>query len=152
MANTYTQIIVHIVFAVKDRQSLISPHWKDNLYQYITGTIQREGNKLLSIGGTNNHIHILIGIKPAQSLSDIVYKVKKHSTEWINSQKLCIGRFGWQSGFGAFSYSKSLIPIIIDYIEKQEEHHRKKTFREEYLQLLRKTDINFEEDYVFYEP
>ncbi len=148
MANTYTQIHIQAVFAVKDRQSLIKNEWKDELYKYITGIIQNNNHKVLQINGMPDHIHILFGMRPKQSLSDLIKQVKQDSSKWINRKGLINRRFSWQSGFGAFSYSKSEIPKIINYIKNQEEHHKKNTFQEEYLQLLKEFDIEFDERYI----
>ncbi len=124
MANTYTQIHIQVVFAVQNRESLIKDLWKDDLYKYITGIIQNNNHKVLQINGVADHIHILFGMRPTQSLSDLMKQVKQDSSKWINKQGLVNGKFSWQSGFGAFSYSKSEVPKIIRYIKNQEEHHR----------------------------
>ena len=129
MANTYTQIHIQVVFAVQNRESLIKELWKDDLYKYITGIIQNNNHKVLQINGVADHIHILFGMRPTQSLSDLMKQVKQDSSKWINKQGLVNGKFSWQSGFGAFSYSKSEVPKIIRYIKNQEEHHRKITFK-----------------------
>lgn len=149
MANTYTQIHIHAVFAVQNRQSLISKSWKNELYKYITGIIQNNNHKVLQINGMPDHVHILFGMRPTQSLSDLMKQVKQESSKWINQQGFVKGKFSWQAGFGAFSYSKSQIPNVIQYIEKQEEHHTKKSFREEYLDFLKAFDINYNEAYIF---
>lgn len=149
MANTYTQIHIQTVFAVQDRQSLIRREWKDELYKYMTGIIRNNGHKVLQINGMPDHMHILFGMRPTQSLSDLMKQVKQDSSKWINSKGFINGKFSWQSGFGAFSYSKTEVPKIINYIKNQEEHHKKTTFLEEYLQLLKDFEIDFNEHYVF---
>jgi putative transposase len=149
MANTYTQIHIHTIFAVQNRISIISKNWEKRLYQYITGIIQNQGHKLLSINGMPDHIHILFGFRPNQSLSDLMRDVKGDSSLWINENKLVKGRFSWQEGYGAFSYSKSQISAVARYIENQESHHRKKTFIEEYTKILYDFDVEYDEKYIF---
>lgn len=151
MANTYTQIHIQFVFAVKYRASLIHSSWKDELYKYITGIIRNNNHKLISINGMPDHIHILIGIRPSQSISDLLKDIKSNSSKWINEKKFVKEKFEWQEGYGAFSYSKSQIKDVIAYIENQEEHHRKKSFLEEYLNFLNKFEIDYDEKYVFKE-
>lgn len=149
MANTYTQIHIQAVFAVQNRQSLIGQEWKSELYKYITGIVQNNGHKMLQINGMPDHIHMLFGLRPAQSLSDLIKLVKQDSSKWINNQQISKARFSWQSGYGAFSYAKPQIPRVIKYIENQEEHHRKNSFHEEYIALLNAHDIEFDERYLF---
>jgi putative transposase len=151
MANTYTQIHLQLVFAVKYRASLISIDWEDELYKYITGIIQNKKHKLLQINGMPDHIHILIGYRPSEALPALIADVKSQSTKWINEHNLVKGKFQWQDGYGAFSYRKSDIPSIIEYIKKQKEHHynHQLTFREEYLQILKEFEIDYIEDYIF---
>lgn len=149
MANTYTQIHIQTVFAVQDRQSLIKLEWKDELYKYMTGIIQNNNHKVLQINGMPDHIHILIGMRPTQSLSDLMKQVKQDSSKWINSKGFVYGKFSWQAGFGAFSYSKSELPNVIHYIKNQEEHHKSITFRDEYLLLLKEFNLDFDEHYIF---
>ncbi len=151
MANTYTQIHLQLVFAVKYRASLISIDWEDELYKYITGIIQNKKHKLLQINGMPDHIHILIGYRPSEALPALIADVKSQSTKWINEHNLVKGKFQWQDGYGAFSYRKSDIPSIIEYIKKQKEHHynHQLTFREEYLQILKEFEIDYNEDYIF---
>ncbi|MEA1786062.1 IS200/IS605 family transposase [Arenibacter sp. GZD96] len=149
MANTYTQIHIQTVFAVQDRQSLIKNEWKDELFKYITGIIQNHDHKVLQINGMPDHIHILFGMRLTQSLSDLMKQIKQDSSKWINSKKIVPGKFSWQSGFGAFSYSKVEVPYVINYIKNQELHHKSKTFQEEYLQLLKEFHIEFDERYIF---
>lgn len=149
MANTYTQIHIQVVFAVQNRQSLIKKDWKDEFYKYITTIIQNHEHKVLQINGMPDHIHILIGMRPTQSLSDLMKQVKQDSSKWINNKKFINGKFSWQSGYGAFSYSKVQLPRVIKYIQKQEEHHGTKTFQEEYMALLKTHEVDFEEQYIF---
>jgi REP element-mobilizing transposase RayT len=151
MANTYTQIHIHFVFAVKFRQRIIQSKWKEDLYKYMTGIIQNDNHKLLAINGMPDHIHILIGLRPAQSISDLMKDVKQSSSKWINENKLTNGHFEWQEGYGAFSYSKSQIGQVVNYIQNQELHHEKKTFREEYLDFLEKFEVDYDEKFIFKE-
>jgi len=151
MPNTYTQIHIHFVFAVKFRHGLINENFKISLYKYITGIIKNNDHKLLAIGGMPDHIHILIGFRATQSISNLMKDVKQSSSKWINENKFANGHFQWQEGFGAFSYSKSQISDVIKYIENQEIHHQKKTFREEYLEILKNFDVEYDEKYIFNE-
>lgn len=151
MANTFTQLHIQLIFAVQNRTSLIDKFWKDRLYAYLTGIIQNNGHKLLIINGMPDHIHILIGFRTTQSLSELVQVAKRDSSKWINENKLVRGKFSWQEGFGAFSYSHSHLSNVIEYIKNQEEHHRKLTFLEEYKSFLEKFEIDFDEKYIFKE-
>ena len=125
--------------------------WKEDLYKYIAGVIQNNNHKLLAINGMPDHIHILIGLRPAQSVSDLIKDVKQSSSKWINESKLTNGHFEWQEGYGAFSFSKSEINQVISYIHNQELHHKKKTFKEEYLDFLEKFEIDYDEKFIFKE-
>ncbi|MDW8850982.1 IS200/IS605 family transposase [Flavobacterium sp. MMLR14_040] len=151
MANTYSQLYIHIVFAVKERQNLISANWKDEIYKYITGIITNKGQKLIAINGMPDHIHILIGLKPDQSISDLVRDIKSNSSKFIKDKKWINGKFEWQTGFGAFSYSHSQLTNVIHYIQRQEEHHKTKTFKEEYIEFLKLFNIDFKDEYLFSE-
>ena len=151
MANTYSQLYVQIVFAVKGRQNLISNKWKDELYKYITGIVANENQKLIAINGMPDHIHILIGIKPNKALSDLVRDIKANSSRFINEKRWISGKFEWQSGFGAFTYSHSHLANVINYIQHQEEHHQTKTFKEEYIGFLKAFEIDYKDEYVFEE-
>lgn len=151
MANTYTQIHIHFVFAVKYRLGVIQSEWKEALYKYITGIAQNNNHKLLVINGMPDHIHILIGVRPSQSISDLMKDIKQSSSKWINENKFTKVHFEWQEGYGAFSYSKSQINTVIKYIQNQEEHHKTKTFLEEYLEILQKFEIEYDEKYIFKE-
>ncbi|HQV36556.1 MAG TPA: IS200/IS605 family transposase [Flavobacterium sp.] len=149
MSSTFSQIYIQIVFAVKGRQSLIQQSWEEELYKYITGIIQNKGQKMLAINGMPDHIHILIGMKPSCNLSDLVREVKKASNGFINEKKFCPYKFEWQEGYGAFSYSHSALENVFGYIANQKEHHRKKSFREEYVDFLKKFEVEFKEEYLF---
>ncbi|MBE8727562.1 IS200/IS605 family transposase [Flavobacterium hungaricum] len=149
MANTYSQLYIQIVFAVKGRQNLISRNKKDEIYKYITGIITNQKQKLIAINGMPDHIHILVGIKPNISLSDLVRDIKSSSSKFINEQKWMNGKFEWQTGFGAFSYGHSQLNNVIKYIENQEEHHKTKTFSEEYTAFLKLFNIDFRNEYLF---
>jgi len=149
MANTYTQIHIQAVFSVQNRQCIISDSWKNELYKYITGIIKNNNHKLLAINGMSDHIHILFGLRPSQSISDLMQDIKGNSSKWINEQKFIKGKFSWQEGYGAFSYRKSEISQIINYIKNQQEHHRRKSFTKEYLELLQEFHIDYDERYIF---
>lgn len=149
MANTYTQIYIQIVFAVQGRLNLISSAHKEELQKYITGIVTRHGQKLIAIHCMPDHTHILVGLKPSIALSDLVREIKTGSTNHINEQRWVAGRFSWQEGFGAFSYSHSQLPNVIRYIQNQVEHHTRKPFREEYLEFLKKFQVAYDERYVF---
>jgi REP element-mobilizing transposase RayT len=149
MANTFSQIYIQTVFSVSNRLSLIQPEFKEELYKYITGIVKNQGQKLIAINGFADHVHLLIGLKPAMALANLVRDVKADSSNFVNANKFVHGRFSWQEGYGAFSYGHSQLDTIIRYIQNQEQHHRRRSFRDEYLTLLRKFDIAFEEKYVF---
>lgn len=149
MANTYTQIHIQAVFTVKNRESLISESWQEELYKYISGIIRNNNHKLLAINGMPDHVHILFGLRPSQSLSSLIQDVKGSSSKWINERKLVKGRFSWQEGFGAFSYSIREISRIAEYIENQKIHHRNKSFRNEYIEFLRHFDVDYDDKYLF---
>ena len=149
MPNTYTQIYIHYVFAVQNRKNLIQPKWKDDLQKYMTGIIEQQGHKLLKIGGMPDHIHALVSMNPKQSPSDLMFHVKRSSSLWINEKRFVMGKFSWQEGFGAFSYGKSQIPNVAKYIQNQETHHKRRSFMEEYLEILKKFDVEYDERYVF---
>jgi putative transposase len=152
MANTYHQIHIQGIFAVKNRSGLIQREWKDELYKYITGIIQTHNYKLLAINGIPDHLHIFFGMRPTQSLSDLMQDVKGSSSKWINEKKFIKAKFEWQEGFGAFSYSKSQFPKVIEYVRNQEAHHRKVTFLDEYKMFLKKFEIDYDDRYIFNVP
>ena len=151
MANTFTQIHLHFIFAVKYRDSIIQKDWKEELHKYITGIIQNNKHKMIVINSMPDHIHLFIGMRPMQSISDLLQDIKSGSSKWINDKRFIRGKFEWQEGYGAFSYGKSQMKDVIKYIENQEEHHKKITFREEYIAFLEKFGIEYDEKYVFKE-
>ncbi len=149
MPNTYTQLYIQFVFAVKWRQSLIHRSWKDELHKYITGIVQNKKSKMLAINSMPDHIHIFIGYKPAISIPDLIKDIKVASSTWINEKNLADKKFNWQEGYGAFSYRLRDLDEICKYIQNQEAHHQKKSFREEYTSLLKDFDIAYEDKYLF---
>lgn len=149
MANTYTKFYVHLIFSPKNRKALIDKTWKDELEKYITGIIQNHGHKLLAIGSMPDHVHIFIGYNVNQFIPNLVEEIKTSSNSWIKEKKLSKFKFDWQKGYGAFTHSHSQINEVVQYIINQEYHHKKKTFREEYLDILVKNDINYRDEYNF---
>ncbi len=149
MPNTYSQIYIQIVFAVQGRQNLISKSHREELQKYINGIVQNRDQKLLSIFCMPDHTHLLIGMKPSLSISDLIRDIKAGSSKFINDNNWINGIFNWQTGFGAFSYSKGQIDSVIKYILNQEEHHKKSTFREEYTEFLKKYEIEYNDNYLF---
>ena len=149
MANTYTQIYLHTVFAVGGRQSLISKEHKVEIYKYMTGVIEDQKQKVMAINGMPDHVHLLIGLGPDIALSDLVRDVKAGSSKLINDKRWVRGHFTWQRGFGAFSYSRSQVPTVAKYIENQERHHAKRSFRDEYAALLKKFEVEYDPAYLF---
>ncbi|MDZ7766191.1 MAG: IS200/IS605 family transposase [Melioribacteraceae bacterium] len=149
MPNTYTQITIHLIFAVKNRENLLKKSIRPELFKYMSGIVKNKNHKLLAINGVADHVHLLIGQSPTMALSDLVRDIKNNSSKFINQKKLVLGKFGWQTGYGAFSYSRSQRPNVIKYIENQEEHHKVKTFREEYLEILQKFDVEYDSEYIF---
>ena len=151
MADTYTQIHIHAIFAVKNRQSLITEDFQDRLFKYIISIFHNNGHKVLSINGMPDHIHILFGLKPTQSLSKLIQEVKRDSSEWVNKNHLVRKKFAWQSGYGAFSYSKSQLTIVSRYILNQKKHHQKKSFIDEYSKILQNLGIEYDARGIFTE-
>ena len=149
MAGTFSQIYIQVVFAVEHRESLISPEWEEELYKYIPGIVQNKGQKMLAINGMPDHIHIFIGMKPSCCLSDLVREIKKSSNDFIKEKNFSKYKFNWQEGYGAFSYSHSAIDNVIKYVMNQKEHHKKHTFKEEYLDFLNKFQIEYKDEYLF---
>lgn len=149
MADTYSQIYIQVVFAVQNRNAFIKPVWEEELYKYITGIVQNKGQKMLAINGTHNHIHFFIGMQPTCCLSDLVREIKKSSNTFIKEKEMRPYNFKWQEGFGAFSYGHSQLTDVIQYIERQKEHHQKRSFKEEYLAFLKAFEIEFKNEYLF---
>lgn len=152
MSNTYTEIHIHAIFAVRKRKGLIQQEWKDELYKYITGIIQHHGHKLLIINGMPDHLHIFFGMRSTQTLSELMQDIKGGSSKWINEKKFIKDKFEWQAGYGAFSYSKSQISNVIRYIENQEIHHRKIDLVGEYKRFLEKFGVVYDDRYIFKLP
>jgi len=149
MAGTYSQLYIQIVFAVKGRSNVIKSDWKDELYRYISGIITAKGHKSIIINGYTDHIHCFIGLKPSMALSDLVRDIKNNSSKFINEKNWVKGNFQWQEGYGAFSYAHSQLQNVYNYILNQEEHHKQKTFREEYLEFLLKFEVEHQEKFLF---
>jgi putative transposase len=149
MPNTFSQIYLQFVFAVQHRQSVIPKAHKEELHKYITGLVQNRKAKMLAVNSMPDHIHLFVGFKPTVLISDFVKEIKVESNEFINNQKWIKGKFNWQEGYGVFSYSHSHIDAVIKYILNQEAHHQKKTFKQEYYELLRKFEIPFEDRFLF---
>jgi putative transposase len=149
MPDTFSQIYIQIVFAVKNREGLIDLEWEDRLYKYITGIVQNKGQEMLAINGVADHIHIFVRLSPSCCISDLVREVKKSSTEFINGNKLVRGKFSWQEGYGAFSYHKSEANRIINYVMNQKEHHLKQSFKKEYTNFLKEFQIEYKEEHLF---
>ncbi len=149
MSGTFSQIYIQIVFAVKGRSNLINEKWNSELHKYISGIIKGKNQKPIIVNGMPDHIHAFIGLKPSMAISDIVRDMKNNSSNFINKNKFVRGKFLWQEGYGAFSYSHSHIENVYNYILNQEKHHKKQTFREEYLEFLYKFNIKYNEKYIF---
>ena len=149
MANTYTQIYLHIVFAVEGRQNLIAPEHNDELQKYITGIVTAQKHKLIAINNMPDHLHLLVGLRPDAALSDLVRDVKAGSSKFINEKHWVMGRFSWQEGFGAFSHARSQLDTVILYIQNQQKHHAKQSFQDEYVELLEKFGVEYDHKYIF---
>ncbi len=149
MGDTFTQLYVHIIFSVENREKLLGEEIRQEVYAYIGGIIKNQGQKPIIINGTSDHIHILMGLKPDKAISDLVREIKSNSTNFINEKRLTLTKFRWQTGFGAFTCCHSHLTGIADYIKNQEEHHRKRTFTEEYKEFLDEYQIQYNEKYVF---
>lgn len=147
--GTFTQMYVQLVFAVQNREAVLSRKIQPRVFEYMSGILTNMKHKSIIINGTSNHVHILLGLNPSMSVSDTVHDIKRSSSLFINNEKLCLGRFSWQEGYGGFTYSRSQINDVFKYIENQEEHHQKKTFQEEYMAILNENEVEFEERYLF---
>ncbi len=149
MANTYTKIYLHLVFSPMGHENVIPVRHKEELQKYTAGIIQNRKHKLLAINFMPDHVHIFIGYSPSQALPDLLRDIKANTSKFINEKKWMPGRFQWQEGYGAFSYGHSQINDVIHYVNSQEEHHKRASFREEYLKLLEKFDVDFDPKYMF---
>lgn len=149
MANTYTRMNVHAVFSVKGRGNFISEEWRGELHRYMAGILKETNNYSLAVGGYKDHVHIFFELNPSISVSDVLKNVKSKSSKWVNTKGFVAGKFKWQAGYGAFSYSRSQRDSVIRYIMKQEQHHGERTFKDEYLELLQKNDIKYDDVYLF---
>lgn len=149
MPGTFSQIYIQIVFAVKGRENLIANSWKSELHKYIAGIIKGKGHKPIIVNGMPDHIHVFVGLKPAMAISELVRDIKNNSTNFVNDRRLVKGKFSWQESYGAFSYSHSHIGKVYEYIFNQEKHHQKKTFKQEYIEFLKKFEIEYDEKYLF---
>ena len=149
MANTYTQLYIQIVFAVQGRERMISEKIRDSLEKYMCGIVTNNESKPLAIYCNPDHVHLLIGLHPSRSVSEMARDVKASSSKWINEKGLFAKKFRWQEGFGAFSYSRSQIDRVIKYILNHPEHHKRKSFKEEYLEMLKKADIEYDARFLF---
>lgn len=149
MPGTFSQIYIQVVFAVKGRQNLLQKPWRDEVFKYIAGIIKAKEQKPIIVNGVSDHVHVFIGLRPVMALSDLVRDIKNNSTNFINENKFVQGKFSWQEGYGAFSYTHSQVETVYQYILNQEEHHRKRTFREEYIDFLKKFQIDHDEKYLF---
>jgi len=149
MASTLTNLLFHVVFTTKMRREFINPEIRKQLYPYIGGIIRDEKGKLIKIGGTDNHVHILAKFSPTVGMSDMMRRIKGNSSKWINEKRFCQTRFAWQRGYAAFSVSESVWMKVARYIENQEEHHKKMTFKEEFLLLLKKHHVEYNEKYLW---
>jgi putative transposase len=149
MPSTHTNLLYHLVFSTKCRIPLITKKLQDELYRYIGGIIRAEGGVSLEIGGTIDHIHLLAKLKPAISVSAMLARIKANSSKWANENEMELRKFGWQEGYGAFSVSESQVPAVMKYIRGQEEHHRTHTFQEEYVVLLQKHGVQYDERYLW---
>jgi putative transposase len=149
MPNTFTQIHIHAICAVKYRKAIIHSSWNERMHQYMTRVLQRNGHKMIAINSMPDHLHMLFGFRPMQALSELMRIVKSETSEWINKQKFTPAKFRWQEGYGAFSYARSQVPIVADYVSDQQLHHRKKTFLQEYEELLKVFEVDYNKQYIF---
>ena len=149
MSGTFSQLYIQVVFAVKGRENLIQKGWKDELHKYMAGIIKGKDQKPIIVNGMPDHIHAFIGLRPVMAISDLVRDIKNNSSNFINNSRFVKGKFSWQEGYGAFSYAHSQVETVYNYILNQEEHHKKKTFRDEYIDFLQKFQVEYNEKYLF---
>lgn len=149
MAGTFSQVYIQVIFAVKGRENLIAKEWREELHKYISGIITGKGQKAIIVNGVGDHVHCFIGLKPSVAISDLIRDVKNNSSKFVNEKRFVKEKFQWQEGYGVFSYSGSQVDIVYNYILNQEEHHRKKSFKEEYIDFLTKFRIDHRPEYLF---
>ena len=149
MGSTLTNLAYHVIFSTKNREPLIVPRIRDELFRYMGGIVKGEGGILLQIGGIPDHVHMVIKLKPAHTLSEIMQKVKGGSSKWVNEQKRLSGRFAWQDGYGAFTVSESQIPAVIQYVREQEKHHRNRSFKDEFIRILERHGVEYDDRYLW---
>lgn len=149
MSDSYSQIHLQYVFSVRDRDCILLPEWRNDLFQYMAGIVRMKGQKPIIVGGYYDHVHLFVGIRPEMSMTDLIRDVKNSASNYINEHKLIRTKFSWQKGYGVFSYSQSQVRSVYDYIKNQEHHHQKRTFREEYIDFLQKFEIEYNEKYLF---
>jgi REP element-mobilizing transposase RayT len=149
MPGTFSQIYIQYVFAVKGRENLLLSPWREEVFKYMAGIIKGKNQKAIIINGVTDHVHVFVGLKPGMSISDLIRDVKNNSSNFINENKFVKGKFEWQEGYGAFSYSHSQLDNVYQYILNQEDHHRKTSFKQEYISFLKKFEIEYEEKYLF---
>jgi len=149
MASTFSQIYIQYVFAVKGKENLLQKPWRDEVFKYMSGIIKGKNHKPIIVNGVADHVHVFVGLKPGMSISDLVRDIKNNSSNFINEQKFIKGKFSWQEGYGAFSYGHSQIDTVYQYVANQEEHHKMRTFKEEYIDFLQKFEIEYNEKYLF---
>ena len=149
MASTFSQIYIQYVFAVKDRENLLQKPWRNDVFKYMAGIIKNKNQKSIIVNGVSDHVHVFVGLKPSMCIADLIRDIKNNTSNFINDQKFLNVKFAWQEGYGAFSYAHSQIDSVYNYIANQEAHHKKKNFKEEYLEFLQKFDIEYDEKYLF---
>lgn len=149
MANTYSQIYIQVVFAVHGRQNLLAKEWRQEVFKYMAGIIKNKGQKPIIVNGVEDHVHVFVGLKPSMALSDLIRDVKNNSSNFINENRWAKGKFNWQEGYGAFSYGHSQIEAVYNYIQNQEAHHVKQSFQDEYLDLLKRFEVDYDTKYLF---
>jgi putative transposase len=149
MAGTFSQIYIQYVFAVKGRQNILQKPWRDEVFKYMSGIIKGKNQKPIIVNGVSDHVHVFVGLKPSMCIADLVRDIKNNSSNFINEQKYLKGKFAWQEGYGAFSYAHSQMNSVYKYIANQEEHHRKKTFKQEYTHFLKKFEIEYKDEFIF---
>ena len=149
MGSTLSNLVYHVVFSTKNREPLLIPAVRDDLYRYIAGIVKKEKGVLIQIGGMPDHLHLVVKLNPAHSLSDVMKNIKAGSSKWINDQKMVMGRFGWQEGYGAFTISESQLSGVIQYVKEQESHHRTLSFKDEFVLFLKRHRIEYDDRYIW---